>query len=127
MKDHCLRNGEARYAIKRIRGCLVGQEDAVVDLAREAEFLAALKHPNIIRIRGTINVPGHPQYSLILDRLYDTLEVQMKKWKVEVKAHRGKFKGLIGKNKPMLEKIWMERLVAAYDLARAMSYLHSCG
>ena len=48
MKDHCLRNGEARYAIKRIRGSLAGQEDAVVDLAREAEFLAQLKHPNII-------------------------------------------------------------------------------
>jgi hypothetical protein len=46
MKDHCLRNGEARYAIKRIRSCLVGEEEitlAAMDLAREAEFLALLK------------------------------------------------------------------------------------
>ena len=46
MKDHCLRNGEARYAIKRIRSCLVGEEEiilAAIDLAREAEFLAVLK------------------------------------------------------------------------------------
>ena len=46
MKDHCLCNGEARYAIKRIRSCLVEQEEitlAAIDLAREAEFLAVLK------------------------------------------------------------------------------------
>jgi len=130
MKDHCLRNGESRYAIKRIRSSLVGQDeitDAAIDLAREAEFLAALKHPNIIRIRGTINVPGHPKYSLILDRLYDTLEVQMKKWQVDNKRYQGKFKGLIGKNKIMLDKMWNDRLVAAYDMARAMAYLHSRG
>jgi len=130
MKDHCLRNGEARYAIKRIRSCLEDHEtitDAAIDLAREAEFLAALKHPNIIRIRGTINIPGHPKYALILDRLYDTLEVQMKKWKVDKKRYQGKFKGLIGKNKMMMDKLWMDRLVTAYDLARAMAYLHSHG
>jgi len=130
MKDHCLRNGEARYAIKRIRSNLVGREeitDAVIDLAREAEFLAALKHPNVIRIRGTIGEPGHPKYSLILDRLYDTLEVQMRKWKADKKRYRGKFKGLIGRNKMMLKKLWMDRLVASYDLARAMAYLHSQG
>ncbi len=83
------------------------------------------KHPNIIKIRGTINVPGHPEYSLILDRLYDTLEVQMKKWQVDITRHQGKLKGLIGRNKMMLNKIWNDRLVAAYDLARAMAYLHS--
>ncbi|KAL7529785.1 hypothetical protein ACHAXR_005473 [Thalassiosira sp. AJA248-18] len=130
MKDHCLRNGEARYAIKRIKSCLVGEEDitdAAIDLAREAEILASLKHPNIIRIRGTINVPGHPKYGLILDRLYDTLEVQMKKWKVDLKRYQGKFKGLIGKNKMMINKMWMSRLIAANDLARAMAYLHGCG
>eukprot|EP00585_Thalassiosira_rotula_P012950 CAMPEP_0196131622 /NCGR_PEP_ID=MMETSP0910-20130528/1549_1 /TAXON_ID=49265 /ORGANISM="Thalassiosira rotula, Strain GSO102" /LENGTH=795 /DNA_ID=CAMNT_0041391105 /DNA_START=41 /DNA_END=2428 /DNA_ORIENTATION=- len=130
MKDHCLRNGEARYAIKRIRSDIIGQEDitdAAVDLAREAEFLAVLKHPNIIRIRGTINVPGHPKYSLILDRLYDTLVVQTKKWKLEKKRCQGKFKGLIGKNKFMLDKLWTNQLIAAYDLARAMAYLHSHG
>jgi hypothetical protein len=46
MKDHCLRNGEARYAIKRIRSSLVGEEEitlAAIDLAREAEFLEVLK------------------------------------------------------------------------------------
>ena len=37
MKDHCLRNGEARYAIKRIKSTLVGEEEitnAAIDLAR---------------------------------------------------------------------------------------------
>ncbi|KAL7532399.1 hypothetical protein ACHAWF_004120, partial [Thalassiosira exigua] len=39
MKDHCLRNGEARHAIKRIRNDLRGEEEiasAAVNLAREA-------------------------------------------------------------------------------------------
>ncbi|KAL7552124.1 hypothetical protein ACHAWF_015345 [Thalassiosira exigua] len=130
MKDHCLRNGEARYAIKRIRSDLKGEEeitDAAVDLAREAEFLAALKHPNIIRIRGTINEPGHPKYSLVLDRLYDTLEEQMEKWKVARKQYKGKFRGLIGKNKKMLDALWAERTIAAYDLSRALAFLHKQG
>lgn len=51
----------------------------------------------------------------------------MKKWKVDKKRYQGKFKGLIGKNKMMMDKLWMERLIAAYDLARALAYLHSRG
>lgn len=130
MKDHCLRDGEARYAVKRIRHDLVGEEeitDAAIDLAREAQFLAGLSHPNIIKIRGTSNIPGHPKFCIILDRLYDTLEVQMLKWKEQVKRHQGKFKGLIGKKKEELNMIWMARLLAAYDLSHAMSYLHKRG
>ena len=130
MKDHCLRNGEARYAVKRIRHDLVGEEeitDAAIDLAREAQFLSGLSHPNIIKIRGTSNVPGHPKYCLILDRLYDTLEVQMLIWKEQVKRYQGKFKGLIGKKKEELSKLWIARLLAAYDLSHAMSYLHKKG
>jgi serine/threonine protein kinase len=128
MKDHCLRNGEARYAVKRIRSNLVGEDnvtDASIDLAREAQFLAGLSHPNIIKVRGTINSPGHPNYGMILDRLYDTLEVQIQNWKVDVKQSRGKFMGLIGKNKDALKKSWSDRLLASYDLAHGMAYLHS--
>lgn len=127
MRDHCLRDGEARYAIKRISSDTVGQDvvtDAAVDLAREQRFLAALRHPNIIRLRGTINVPGHPNYSLILDRLYDTLAARIEKWKVGMKRARGKF-DLIGNNKLLLDDLWTDRLVAAYDVASAMAYLHS--
>ena len=130
MKDHCLRNGEARYAVKRIRSDLVGEDvitDAAVDLAREGQFLAKLSHPNIIKIRGTSNIPGNPKYCLILDRLHETLEVQMMKWKEDVKRNQGKFKGMIGKKSEELNKIWMARLIAAYDLAHALSYLHKHG
>ena len=130
MKDHCLRNGDARYAVKRIRSCLVGVEeitDAAIDLAREAEFLKALAHPNVVRIRGTINIPGHPKYALILDRLYDTLDVQMQKWNAEMKQYKGKFKSLIKKIKVKLNKMWFDRLIAAYDLAKGMAYMHSRG
>jgi hypothetical protein len=49
----------------------------------------------------------------------------MKKWQEDVIRHQGKLKGLIGRNTMMLDKIWNDRLVAAYDLARALAYLHS--
>lgn len=62
----------------------------LVSISHKSTYQFAItKHPNIIKIRGTINVPGHPEYSLILDRLYDTLEVQMKKWQVDTPAIRG--------------------------------------
>mmetsp|Transcript_21618 Transcript_21618/g.45007 ORF Transcript_21618/g.45007 Transcript_21618/m.45007 type:complete len:454 (+) Transcript_21618:1267-2628(+) len=130
MKDHCLRNGEARYAVKRIRNDLAGEDtitDAAVDLAREAQFLSALSHPNIIKIRGTIAMPGHPKYGLILDRLYDTLDIQIMKWGVEIKKNKGKFMGLIGKKKLELKRLWLDRVLTAYDIANALNYLHRRG
>jgi hypothetical protein len=45
MKDHVLRHGEARYAIKRLKKELKGELErarAMLDLAIEAKFLAAL-------------------------------------------------------------------------------------
>lgn len=129
LKDHCLRDGAARYAVKRIKGDLGEDDDiaieAATDLTREAEFLAALSHPNVIKIRGTVSVPGHPRYGLVLDRLFDTLETRMESWKQATSRCRGKFAGFIGKDKDQLNLIWMERLLAVHDVAHAMEYLHS--
>ncbi|KAL7516969.1 hypothetical protein ACHAWX_001939, partial [Stephanocyclus meneghinianus] len=128
MKDHCLRAGEARYAIKRIRSDLKGNDiiDAAIDLAREAQFLAGLSHPSIIKIRGTCGVAGHPKFGIILDRLYETLETKMQIWKEEVKQSQG-FMRMFGKDKVALKKNWTDRLLSAYDIAHAMNYLHSRG
>ncbi len=57
------------------------------DLAVEAEFLSALSHPNIIKLRGVSqggaecfgNGPGG--YFLIIDRLFETLDERIKNWK----------------------------------------------
>jgi serine/threonine protein kinase len=130
MKDHCLRAGEARYAVKRIKHELKGEDiiDAAIDLAREAQFLAGLSHPSIIKIRGTVGVAGHPKFSIVLDRLYETLDAKMLIWGEEVKKFQGPFP-LFGfkKDKKALKKNWISRLLFAYDIAHAMDYLHSRG
>jgi len=127
MKDHCFRNGEARYAIKRIRNSLVGDDivDALIDLAREGEFLSNMSHPNIIKVRGTVSLAGNPKYALILDRLCETLDTRIKCWRVDVKKSKGKLMGVFKKKKQVIRKLWQERLVAGYDLANAIGYMHS--
>ncbi|KAL7528598.1 hypothetical protein ACHAWF_002621 [Thalassiosira exigua] len=120
----------APYAAKRIQCETIRRDEitlAAIDLAREVEFLAALIHPSIVRIWGKIDVPGHPKHGLVLDRLYDTLKVRMKQWKVEHKRCKGKVHGLIGKGKLSLEHLWSQRLFSLSDLASAMTFVHSKG
>lgn len=49
MAERCLRNGRARYAIKRLHGDLTPVEKArgMIDLAIEAKYLSMVWHPNI--------------------------------------------------------------------------------
>ena len=130
MKDHCLRGGEARYAIKRIKHELEGEDivDPAIDLARESKFLAGLSHPSIIKIRGTAGVAGHPRFAIILDRLQETLDNKIPIWKEEVKQYQGSLP-LFGfkKDKKALKRNWIDRMLCAYDIAHAMNYLHGRG
>jgi len=125
MKDHCFREGSARYAVKQLKSSLSMEQfgEAVIDMAMEAKFLAVLSHPNIVKMRGTGGIPCHPKYFLVLDRLYDTLEQKIDHWIEEKKSFSGCF-GCIGKQVDALASMWMYRLVAVYDVARAMKYLH---
>ena len=127
MKDHCFRGGTSRYAIKRLRNSLVGEDilNAAIDLAREGVFLQTLNHPNIIKIRGTIEVPGHPKFALVLDRLAETLDVRINRWRLQKKQSNGKFMGIFGKRKEELKKLWLGRLLVGYDLSGALQYLHA--
>ena len=49
MAQRCMRRGSARYAIKRLHGCLSAVERArgMIDLAVEAKYLSVVWHPNI--------------------------------------------------------------------------------
>ena len=57
------------------------------DLALEAELLASLVHPNIIKLRGISHggaeafENGPKGYFLVIDRLFDTLDSRMKRWR----------------------------------------------
>ena len=124
MKHHCLRNGSARYAIKQLKSTLTGTKraDGAIDLSIEAKFLSVLSHPNIIKLCGLGGTRGHPRSFIVLDRLYDTLDVKIKFWKGKV----SECKGFLGysKHKAQLNLFWNDRLLAGFDICRAIKYLH---
>ena len=126
---HCIRHGNSRYVLKKISGGILrnSQEDAIIDLAIEARFLAVVHHPNIIKIRGILlGDPCRQGFFLIFDRLYDTLEGQMVKWKASQKKIEGLMSKVIDRNGKKRSELWWERVHNGYNIASAMSYLHSC-
>ena len=64
------------------------------DLALEAELLASLVHPNIIKLRGISHggaeafENGPKGHFLVIDRLFDTLDSRMKRWRNTSKHRR---------------------------------------
>lgn len=122
------RNGYSRYAVKRIRDDLLDNPqwkiEAVSDLACEAKFLQSLKHPNIVRMRGTMGEHGTPDFGLILDCLKEILSDKLVVWKKSLQKAKGTF-GLIGRNVPQQRKLFSEQLLAVYDIARGLKFLHS--
>jgi len=130
MSRRCLRQGKhARYAIKTLgEECLRDPErfvGGVIDLAVESRFLAVIRHPNIIKMRGMSD--GNPYdigFYLVLDRLYATLTTKIVEWKKQVSSTKGlgKMMDMKGKKK---RKVWVDRLFVVYDLATALAYIHS--
>jgi len=122
------RDGYSRYAVKRIRDDLLDNPqwkiEAVSDLACEAKFLQSLKHPNIVCMRGTIGEPGTPDFGLVLDCLKEILSDKLVVWKKSFKKANGTL-GLIGRNVPQQRKLFSEQLLAVYDIARGLKFLHS--
>ena len=73
----------------------------VSDLALEAEFLASLNHPHIMKLRGVAFdgtsgfETGPTGYFLIIDRLFETLTDRIKRWKKSsANVGKGRFSAL---------------------------------
>ena len=188
LKKRCWREGKARYAVKQLRrDLLVHDADSyasnksdearlkgtvgLMDLAMEAKLLASLSHPNIVKLRGTAGVAGRPDYMLVLDRLYVTLDEKIYEWRKELPVvsrmkqfmasslgsamritkklsggsskkraternpmdtssqsqagKKGKKSGNKSNIKLLIQKgQLLHRLYVAYDVARALRYLH---
>jgi hypothetical protein len=125
MNENVLRAGDPRFAIKRVRPDLTDERkgNSAVDLAVEAKFLASFDHSNVIKLRATVGKPGHDSFMIVLDRLYSVLHQTIKRWKEEVKALKGLF-GIMVINKVDYYRSKTERLLALYDIARALKHLH---
>ena len=126
------------FAVKYLkRKVMVNQHDfelGAADLAVEANFLATLKHPSIVTLHGVTagsvetNVASGKEcgFFIVIDRLYDTLEQRIEKWKEESEKNSGGMMYRLShdfreKRKAALD----ERLKAAFEIADVMQYLHS--
>ena len=136
MSNYCTREDKdtledhSRYALKQLKPTDDEKklEQGLIDISIEAKFLACLNHPNVIKMRGVAGVPLAPNFGIILDRLYDTLEDKMDAWAEEKKAATGGG-GICGCLFGSSDVNRNERLLAAvtvaYDLAGALRYIHN--
>ncbi len=142
MGRRCVRRGQRRYAVKCLREDFAkrkGKFRVANDLAAEAKFLAALIHPNIVRIRGTVNEPGSNNFMIMMDCLTLTLREQIEVWsnrEMKIRHSPGflwkRILGPFNPHRPATERgeqeltnLLREKLMAMYDLARGMKFLQS--
>jgi len=128
LATHFSRDGSNRYAIKKISDVCKSDVDrffkGTVDLAIEARYLAVIEHPNIIKMRAVAQTSPYIEgFYVVLDRLYDTLEGRMFKWKKQLKGVKGLFTKI--KKKRGGEDPVVKRMLVAYDICSALAYLHS--
>jgi len=127
MARQCLRQGkDPRYAFKIMQDVNRTDPDtflnSVVDMAIEIKFFASVRHPNILKMRAISSGSlFEPDVFMILDKIYDTLEVRIEKWK---QKDQNPFSRLFGLHKRNEKSFLAKRLLVAFDIASAMSYLH---
>lgn len=137
---HAIREstGECRFAVKHLRQTLVYNPEkfasGVVDLAMEAHMLAALDHPNVLKIRGVassgprgILEGSFDDYFLIIDKLSETLEDRICTWAKRMK--RLNRRRLCGNDKREVKRkqVLLEQLQVAHEISCALEYVHSMG
>lgn len=122
------KNGSSKYVVKQVNADLllhdkVAYLKGIVDIQLEAKYMAALNHPNILRIRGLSAPTASGETFLILDKLKETLAKRLQEW---LKRHRqcSGITGAVVGSKVKKEGLLVERLVAAHNIADALDYLH---
>jgi hypothetical protein len=129
MSATCVRKNEPRYAIKRLSERSLGDkilyEKGIADLAMETQFLAVIQHANIIKVRGfALGDFCSDGMFIMMDRLYDTLEQSIGKWREQLKKYTS-LTGKMKKGKEKAEDLLADRMHFACDLASAFEHLHS--
>lgn len=104
-----------------------------LDLATEIEILSSLQHPHVVTIRG-VNASSNPcakDNFFVMDRLYGTLEEKIhKEWRNRsvLALSSAIIPGLPAFSMdPCMDgnlELLLERLLVAYQLSSAFTYLH---
>lgn len=128
MAENCMRKeGGARYALKALKPTDSRKqlERGLLDLSIEAQFLACLDHPSVIKMRGVAGEALSPEFGIVLDRLYMTLEDKMDRWTEEknMAASNGCacFRSVDAAER---ERLALAAVTVAYDLSCALRYIH---
>ena len=141
MKRNRMRGEHFRYAVKKYKsekkslyrrnlaaahkiGEDIPKHQALNEIETEIHILSRISHPNIIKMRAHSSLQANDIESfVVLDRLLDTLAQTIRgKWTtVNKKCNAIFFKS---KKQMQLQRLWIDRLVAAYDLASALRHLH---
>jgi len=150
MVKHCRHeSGDARYAIKSIRKEIIAADGkelwkAITDLNLETRFLAhltAYPHTNVIKLRAVASGDRFsPQYFFLIDRLYDTLETRLIKWRqkaqsldsvaTRLRSFLGACAGRVSlKNEFYCERFQLldDQLKTVSGLSSAIAHLHKHG
>jgi serine/threonine protein kinase len=118
-----------KYVIKQVESELFYSDrvtflKGMIDLALETKYLASLDHPHVLKIRGVSKTgPFALGNFIVLDQLQETLGKRLNKWMQRKRASTGITGALTG-GKGKVNKLFTERLLAVYDIAEAMDYLH---
>lgn len=142
MSENCMRDTDnddnnrnnsggqaARYALKQLKATDTQKqlEQGLIDISLESKFLACLNHSNIIKMRGVAGKPLSPNFGIVLDRLYMTLENKMDRWTEEYNmAKSGGFCGCFQSvDARENTRLILAAITVAYDLSCALRYIHS--
>ena len=142
----------AKYVLKCLKDELEHSEDeglftdAAEDIAHEAEMLAALSHPNIVKLHGVIAnrheafLDGASSFFVILERLESTLSDKIEVWKEKnstnlsssIRSLGSSFHSISSASGALVSEAdtndagsLENRLGIASSLAGAVAYLHS--
>lgn len=123
LRSYC-KDGKTQFVVKSLRHDLEGERrfKGLLDLENEAKLLVSLNHPNIVRLRAFVWVPGRTELMLVLDKLHLTLVQQISKWNSKNRMFRHLPR--IFKHPNTQDNFFMEQINTAYDILSALRHLH---